>query len=164
MLLAESELKVREQENRYPSIMIHLYPCQSCPRCCWPRVYCTLERRISIPVSWSPLSLSVLPPKLLADCVLKVKKQENRYPSIMINLILVILPPMLLADLVMKVREQKNKYPSIMITFILVSLAPDVAGWENLLLEEICPAPRFRDLATLTQVCKPSWEIYHIFI
>ncbi len=49
-----------------------------------------------------------------------------------------------------------------MITFILVSLAPDVAGGENLLLEEICPAPRFRDLAPLTQVCKASCDTFLI--
>jgi hypothetical protein len=66
---------------------------------------------------------------------------------------------MLLADCILKVREQENRYPSIMITFILVSLAPDVAGGENLLLEEICPAPRFRDLAPLTQVCKATFLI-----
>jgi hypothetical protein len=50
---------------------------------------------------------------------------------------------MLLAMSELKGKKQENRYPSIMITFILVSLAPDVAGGENLLLEEICPAPRF---------------------
>ncbi len=54
-----------------------------------------------------------LAPNVVGYCVLKVREQENRYPSIMITFILVFLSLMSLADCVLKVREQENSYPIV---------------------------------------------------